>query len=97
MHIESDRLLTHHVPSERQRHALRVARGGPNPETTVNQMSDDPMPKEAGRAKYGYDPPATRCAVLGIYRELGCTRPGRHIQVPQKVCCTRSSGAGGAA
>ena len=79
MHIGCDRLLTHHAPSERQRHALRVARGGPNPESTVKQMSDDPMPKEAGPAKYGYDPPVSRCAMLGVYRQLGCTRPGRHI------------------
>jgi hypothetical protein len=57
MHIGSDRLLTHHVPSERQRHALRVAQGGPYAVSTVKQMSDDPMPKEAGRAKYGYGPP----------------------------------------
>ena len=53
MHIGSDRLLTHHVPSERQRHALRVARGGTYAVSTVKQMSDDPMPKETGRAKYG--------------------------------------------
>src|SRR5262249_34855916 len=47
MHISFDRLLTHHVRPERQRHPLWVARGGPNPESTVTQMSDDPMPKEA--------------------------------------------------
>ena len=80
MHISFDRLLTHHhVRPERQRHPLWVARGGPNPEPTVKQMSDDPMPKEAGRAKYRCDPPATRCAMLGIYRQLGSTRPGRHV------------------
>ena len=78
MHIGFNRLHTHHVPSEGRRHALRMARGGPNLESTVKQMSDDPMPKEAGPAKYGYDPRATRYAVLGIYRQLGCTRLGRH-------------------
>ena len=97
MHIGSDRLLTRDVVSERQRHARRVARSGPNPESMVKQMSDDPMPEKAGRAKYGYDPPATWRAMLRVYRQLGCNRPGRHIQVPQKVCCTHSSGAGGAA
>ena len=75
MHIRSDRLLTHHVRPGRQRHALRAARGGPNPESTVKQMSDDPMPKEAGRAKYGYDPPAARCAMLGIYHQPDAPDP----------------------
>ena len=66
MHIGSDRLPTHHVLPDRQRHAFRVARDGPNPESTIKQMLDDPMPKEASRAKYGYDPPATWRAMLRI-------------------------------
>ena len=79
MYIGFDHLLTRDFRPERRRHALRVTRGSPNPEATVKQMSDDPMPKEPGRAKYGYDPPATRCGMLGIYRRIGCTRSGRHV------------------
>ena len=86
VHIGTDRLRTHLVRPEERRHALRVARGGPHPEASIEQMPDHPAPEKAGPAEHCYKPPAALSALPGTSRRGGHWSRPRWWRRPPTTC-----------